>query len=285
MAALPDFKALAAADHARLGAAGARALLAAGEAWKLAHVLAGGGALIFPHSRVEACGHLVAAVVSACLGCGAERVLVLGVLHALTPGLDAARRRVAAGGDPAAEASWGIQGPGFAGREDWRREFSLDHFLWLWAEATRERPEAPELILAYPYLAGGAPERLPGLERLPRDTALVATMDPFHHGLAYGDAPEAALAPGAGGLELARERIAENLALLAAGDHAAFQAHCVAIKSDARDVGQLLRHLVGPCTPRIHDLAADDMSAPYGAPSPSWVAAALIELASAPAGG
>jgi hypothetical protein len=105
---------------------------------------------------------------------------------------------------------------------------------------------------------------------------LVATADPVHHGHGYGDA--APLAPESGGLAMARERIEEGLALLAAGDHTAYQRHCVRTKSDARDVGQVLRHLLGPCQGRLHDLVADDMSAPYQAPPPTWVAGALVEF-------
>jgi len=49
-------------------------------------------------------------------------------------------------------------------------------------------------------------------------------------------------------------------------------------KSDARDVGQVLRHLLGPVSGRVLDIVADDMSGPYNAPSPTWVAGALMEL-------
>jgi hypothetical protein len=282
-AGLPDFGALAEKAHASLGSAGARKILDAGRVWDLAPVLRAGGAVLFPHAGIESCGHQTAAAVHACLDCGASRVLVIGTLHALTEELDRARARVADGGDPAREASWGIQGPGLTGRDDWKREFSLKHFLFLWGEETRRRGvRGPEIVVRYPYLAGGHPERLPGIRDVAeaaRDAAVVATGDLFHHGIGYGDAPEQALAPESGGLELARRRIDEGLSLLAAGDFAGYNAHCVAAKSDARDVGQLLAYLRGPIEGRILDLVSDDTAASYGAPAPTWVAGALVAFA------
>ena len=279
---LPDFKAVAERAQERLGPDGAARLLDAGRSWDLAHTLERGGAVVFPHVSLETCGHQTAAAVHACLDTRAERVLVVGVLHALTDELERARVRVAEGGDPAAEDSWGIQGPGLAGRTDWTSEFSLSNFLYLMrVEAARRRVEGPELVVRYPYLAGGRPGALPGideLERVARDAPVVATADPFHHGIGYGDPPESALAPDAGGLELARERIEEGLDLLRRGDHRGYNRHCVDVKSDARDVGQVLRHLLGPVRGRIHDLVADDMSEAYDAPSPTWVAGALVTL-------
>jgi hypothetical protein len=282
MGRLPDFKQLALAAHSRLGIDGARRLLDAGRAWDLAPTLRAGGAVIFPHAGIETCGHLIAAAVHAALDAGANQVLVIGVLHALTAELEAARGRVAAGGDPGSEPSWGIQGPGLERREDWRHEFSLDHFLFLWGEETRHRGVGgPELILRYPYLAGERPERLPGideLEQLARDAVIVATADPFHHGVGYRDPPERALLPEHGGLDLARHKIAKGFALLGTGSYREYNQHCVDNKSDARDVGQAVRHLMGPFTATIHELVAEDTSAAYGAAPPTWVAGGLIEL-------
>jgi hypothetical protein len=272
-----------------LGPDGAARLLDAGRRWDLARVLSDGGALVFPHVSLEVSGHHAAAAVHASLDSGADRVLVLGVLHALTDELEDARVRVAEGGDPSLEDSWGIQGPGIPGRDDWMREFSLSNFLFLLDEETRRRRiDGPELVVRYPYLAGGRPEALPGieeLERLSRDAVIVATADPFHHGIAYGDPEAEALAPDAGGLELARRRIDEGVALLEAGDYFGYNQHCVDAKSDARDVGQVLRHLLGPVSGRVLDLVADDMTEAYDAPPPTWVAGALIELARKRSGG
>lgn len=269
-------------ERARLGEAGIDRLLEMGRAWNLAPTLEAGGAVIFPHADLEACGHQIAAAVHAGLDSGTERVLVLGVLHALSDEMEAARVRVANGADVTQEALWGIQGPGLAGREEWRREFSLSNFEFLWQRETQRRGiVGPDLVMRYPYLAGGRPEILPGIEELQeiaRDAVVVATADPFHHGIGYGDPPGAALTPQAGGLELARQRIGEGLELLGTGKYWEYNQHCVDAKSDARDAGQVLRYLLGPLQGRILDLTGCDTTAMYGSPPPTWVATALIEL-------
>jgi hypothetical protein len=284
---LPDFKARARTQQAAAGEAGALRLLDAGRAWNLAPVLQAGGSLIFPHATLAVCGRQIAAAVHACLDCGAPRVLVIGVLHARTPELQEARERVASGRDPAQESAWGLQGPGLPGRDDWREEFSLSHFLFLWEHETRRRGiPGPELRVCYPYLAGGRPDLLPGIDVVrewARGAAVVATTDPVHHGIGYGDPPGEALDPESGGLELARRRITEGLALLRQGDYPGYQRRCIAARSDGRDTGPLLHHLAGPLEPRILDLIADDMTGPYNSPPPTWVACALVELRSAPA--
>ena len=279
---VPDFQLKSAQDQARLGEEGVRCLLAAGRARDLSPTLRAGGAVIFPHTSIAACGHQVAAAVHACLDSGAQRVLAIGVLHALTQELEEAKVRVANGEDASREPAWGVQGPGLSGREDWRAEFSLSHFQFLWQqEIGRRGIVGPELVIRYPYLAGGRPDLLPGiaeLQDIAQDAVLVATMDPFHHGIGYGDPPDQALAPTKGGLEAARQSIEEGLSLLQAGEYGSYNRHCVQAKSDGRDVGQVLRYLRGPQEGRILDLIADDMTAAYDKPAPTWVAGALITL-------
>ena len=279
---LPDFKSKTAQEQFELGEEGALRLLDVERKWNLAPTLQAGGAIIFPHLGINACGHQIAAAVHACLDSGSERVLVLGVLHALTDELQDARVRVANGADVTQEATWGVQGPGLSRRQDWQDEFSLLNFLFLWqAEIKRRGIAGPELIVRYPYLAGGRPHSLPGIEELQgivRDAVVVATMDPFHHGIGYGEPPETALFPHAGGLDLARRRIEEGLTLLKLGDYWGYNQHCVSAKSDGRDVGQVLRYLLGPLDGRILDLVWEDMASLYDKPSPSWVAGALVDL-------
>lgn len=279
---IPDFQLKSTQDQARLGQEGVRRLLEAGRAWDLAPVLRAGGAVIFPHTSIAACGHQVAAAVHACLDSGAHRVLAIGVLHALTPELEEARVRVAHGAEASREPAWGVQGPGLSGREDWRAEFSLSHFLFLWQQETARRGiSGPELVIRYPYLAGGRPDLLPGIAELQekaQDAVVVATMDPFHHGIGYGDPPDQALPPTEGGLDRARQSIEAGLALLQSGDYWNYNRHCVQAKSDGRDVGQVVRYLRGPQQGRILDLIADDMTAAYDKPAPTWVAGALIAL-------
>lgn len=151
-------------------------------------------------------------------------------------------------------------------------------------ELKRRRIEkGPELILRYPYLAGGKPEILPGIEELramAKEAVVVSTADMFHHGIGYGDPPDVALYPERGGLDLARRRIEEGLQLLQAGDYWGYNRHCVSAKSDGRDAGQVLRYLLGPLKGQILDLTYADTTAMYKASAPTWVAAALIELKS-----
>jgi hypothetical protein len=207
--------------------------------------------------------------------------LVVSVLHAITEEMEAARVRVAQGSDPELEPLRGIYGPGLPGRQEWRREHALTTFRYLWkTETARRGIPGPVLIERYPYLAGGRPDTLPGIEELAEiaeDAVVISTADSFHHGISYGDPPEKALFPAEGGLALARSRIQEGIDLLARGDYWGYNQHCVSAKSDARDAGQVFRYLRGPMAGRILDLGYTDTTDLYGAPDPSWVAAALVE--------
>jgi hypothetical protein len=268
-------------EHLALGREGALRLLDRGREWDLAPTLNAGGVLVFGHGGVADCGHQTAAVVHACLDSGADRVLVIGVLHALSDELQEARVRVAEGGDLAAEPLRDIQGLGIDGRQDWRADHGLVSFRYLWrAETERRGIQGPVVIERYPYLAGGRPDTLPGiedLEELARDAVIVSTADPFHHGIGYGDPPEEALPPDGRGLALARKRIQEGIELLERADYWGYNQHCVEAKSDARDAGQVFRYLCGPMDGHILDLAHTDTADFYNAPPPTWVAGALIE--------
>lgn len=269
-------------ERRRLGRKGVRALLERGRAFRLAPVLEAGGALVFPHAGLLSCGHQIAAVVEACLDSGADRVVVVGVLHAQTPRLRQARARVADGGDVREEPLWGVQGPGLDRDGAWRDEFSLSNFLHLWKHATRcRRIVGPRLVLRYPYLVGDRPDLLPGVDEVEhqaRDAVIVSTADPFHHGIAYGTPPERALPPDTEGRALARSRIQVGLDRLGPGDLAGYVRHCIEDLGDGRDAGPLTRHLVGPCRGEILDLTVEDTTALYEAPPPSWVACALMAL-------
>jgi hypothetical protein len=281
---IPDFKAEAAETQNQLSDKEVQDILDAGKAWDLAAALQVGGSIIFPHAGIKVCGHQIAAAVHACLSSGADRVLVVGVLHALTEDLQDARVRVSKGADVTQEESWGIQGPGLEGRQDWLGEFSLSHFLFLWEEEIKRRGiKGPELIIRFPYLAGGRPFILPGIEELQQVVAegavVVTTADPFHHGIGYGDAPEDAKFPEEGGLELAQQRIEEGLEILEVGDYWGYNQHCANIaKSDARDAGQVVRYLLGPLKGKILDIVWEDMAPLYHKPNPTWVTGALTEL-------
>lgn len=269
-------------EHAALGETGTLDMLERARQWDLAPVLRAGGVLIFPHAGVADCGYQVAAVVNACLDSGADRVLVVSVLHAFSDEMDQARIRVAGGEEPSQFACWGIQGPGIEGRDEWRYDHVLTSFRHFWqAEIKRRGIVGPQIIERYPYLAGGHPERLPGIVELveiAEHAVVVSTADPFHHGIGYGTPPEDALDPlEGGGLELARRKIEEGIHILAKGDYWGYNQHCVRAKSDARDAGQVFRYLRGPMQGRILDLTYSDAADLYHAPPPTWVAAALIE--------
>jgi hypothetical protein len=270
-------------EHDALEQQAIERLLDEGRLWNLAPTLEAGGVLVFAHAGVGDCGHQTAAAIHACLDSGAERVLLVCVLHALSEEMEEARVRVAQGGDLGKEPLRGIQGPGLLGRDEWRWDHSLYTFDLLWeAELARRGIEGPELIVRYPYLAGGRPETLPGIDELveiSRDAVVISTADSFHHGISYGDPPEKALYPAEGGLALARSRIQEGIDLLARGDHWGYNLHCVSAKSDARDAGQVFRYLRGPMTGTILDLTYTDTTDLYNAPAPSWVAAAMVEWA------
>lgn len=269
------------AEHEALGDHGTLRLLEQSEQWDLSETLSEGGVLVFPHAGVADCGHQIAAVVRACLDSGTAKVVVISVLHAFTDEMERARIEVAAGEDPSAFEFWGIQGPGITGRSEWLNDHALYSFRHFWkAETQRRGTQGPEVIERYPYLAGGKPESLPGMEELRElaaDAALVSTADPFHHGIGYGDSPEQSLAPEAGGLELARQKINEGIQLLASGDYWGYNQHCVEAKSDARDAGQVFRYLRGPMQGEILDIAVTDATELYDAPPPTWVAGALID--------
>ncbi|MEP7200048.1 MAG: hypothetical protein ABI874_09540, partial [Chloroflexota bacterium] len=269
-------------ERAELGAQGIDQILERGRQWKLSQTLQDGGSIIIPHAGLKICGHQIAACAQACLDSGAQRVLAVGVLHALTDELQDARMRVANGADVTKEKYWGMQGPGLGGYDDWASEYSMLDFLFLVeAEAKRRGMKPPEVIVRYPYLAGGRPMILPGiaeLQQIVKDGAVViSTADAFHHGIGYGEPPESALYPEQGGLVLARKTIGEGLAILQMGDYWGYNQHCVSAKSDARDAGQVVRYLLGPLEGRILDITYADMTAMYASPAPTWVTAALIE--------
>lgn len=268
-------------EHVALGEEGTDRLLEAGKQWNFSETLRSGGVIAFPHAGVADCGHQIAAAVHGCLDSDAERVVVISVLHAFTDEMEAARARVAGGGEPSVEETWGIQGPGITGRTEWLSDHALFSFRHLWkAETGRRGIEGPEVIERYPYLAGGKPELLPGIDELQKEcegAAVVTTVDPFHHGIGYGDSPEDALYPEQGGVDLAHQKIGEGIELLERSDYWGYNQHCVEVKSDGRDAGQVFRYVRGPLTGAILDIVVTDATDLYGAEPPTWVAGALIE--------
>lgn len=280
-----DVLALYQREHAELGEAGTLRHLERGREWDLSGTLRDGGVLVFPHAGVDDCGYQIAACVHACLDSGADRVLVISVLHAFTDEMEAARQRVAAGGDPADEVFWGIQGPGIDnGRGEWQGDHALMSWRHFWNAEIKRRglsdAQTPQMIERYPYLAGGKPDKLPGIDdlaKLAEDAVIVSTADPFHHGIGYGDTAETAFEPDVAGLARAQKVIEDGIALLEQGDYWGYNQHCVTARSDARDAGQVFRYLRGPLTGRVLDMSYTDSSELYQQPKPTWVAAPLVE--------
>lgn len=279
-----DIHALYAREHAELGESGTLEHLERGRQWDLSATLKQGGVLVFPHAGVKDCGYQIAACVHACLDSGADRVIVISVLHAFTDEMEQARRRVAAGGDFRQEAAWGIQGPGIEGREEWKGDHALISWRHFWNAEVKRRglsaAQIPQVIERYPYLAGGHPEQLRGIDdlaKLAENAVIVSTADPFHHGIGYGDSPEESFDHDAAGIQRAKAVIEEGTAILAQGDYWGYNQHCVKAKSDARDSGQVFRYLRGPMKGRVIDITYTDSSEIYHQPPPTWVAAPLVE--------
>jgi hypothetical protein len=279
-----DIIAMYTREHEELGDAGTLEHLERGRQWDLSGTLASGGVLVFPHAGVKDCGYQIAAAVHAALDSGADRVVAISVLHAFTQQMETARRAVAAGGDPAEWPFWGIQGPGIEGRREWTGDHALMSWRHFWNAEIKRRglPESkvPQMIERYPYLAGGHPERLPGIDDLAalvKDAAIVSTADPFHHGLGYGDTPENSFDHDAEGIRRAQAVIEDGMRILSEGDYWGYNQHCVTAKSDHRDAGQVFRYLRGPMVGRVVDITYSDAADLYKAPPPTWVAAPLVE--------
>jgi hypothetical protein len=279
-----EIHALYAREHAELGESGTLKHLEKAEQWKLGDTLKAGGVLVFPHAGVHDCGYQIAACAQAALDSGADTVIVLSVLHAFTEEMEQARRRVAAGGDPANEEFWGIQGPGINGREEWKGDHALISWRHFWNAEIKRRgltdSKVPRMIERYPYLAGGKPEILPGIDdlaELAKNAVIVSTADAFHHGIGYGDTPDTAFEPDEVGLAKAKSVIEEGIRILEKGDYWGYNQHCVEARSDARDAGQVFRYLRGPMTGRVLDITYTDSAELYHQPRPTWVAAALME--------
>lgn len=251
----------------------------------LIQILAEGGTALFPHSSIIKCGDQSAAAayasIMACQKTGKNQILVLGVLHSLSNQLLEARKRELAGDDLSSEPCRGIFGPDLPGEEILSLEFSLDNFLFL-AQKTAERYglQLPKLIVRYPNLVNGNPETLPGiadLKNLASDSIVVATADLCHHGLAYGQ--ENALPLSEIGLEFAKNSIKDHLSYFSNQNYLLYRENCLKVKSDSKDVGQVLQYLLGPLIGKICDLRLVDVSDLFdNEPQPSWVAATLVGL-------
>lgn len=286
-----EWKEFYASERARLGETGLQTCLDRAPSLELP--AAGQGALVFPHTRLETSGELAAAVALAVLRSGCEEVLALGVLHGAREADAGLVERARGGEERARRTLRRVHGPGLAGDAGrWREEFSLDGFLALLETAARRlgvRP--PRVVCRFPFLVGETPDDLPGMEelrmRVANGAVLVATTDPVHHGAGYGARPEDCRPrEDPRTADFARVAIENSFGLLAARDYAGFLRHAAGVRSDFRDTGPVLAHLLPGARLEVavhgKPLLVDYADA-LGAPPPTWVAAALATFTAAPA--
>ncbi len=273
-----EWKQYYAAERARLGEAHLQRLLDAATPLPLA----AGDALIIPHTRLEVTGNQIAAAVATIVASGADRVLALGVLHGARRA-DAEHVAAARTGDTTAiHALRGVHDEAGIASE----EFSLDGFAVMLALAAARAGREIEVIRRYPFLVGAEPATLPGLDELAAlvddGVALLVTTDPIHHGYAYGvDAEDCLDEHDAATLAAAAAAVDAQLALLSEERFDEFQQLAAQQRSDFRDTGPALAALIGGGFEwTMHDLALVDYSEALSAPTPSWVAGALITTTS-----
>jgi len=274
-----QWKAFYADERARLGPAGLGALLDRAADVELPE----GGALVFPHTLLSATGELTAAVARAILRSGAHEVLAIGVLHG---GREAEAELVARARAGQIEARTTMRRVHDAAAPTCAEEFSLDGFMALLeAAAGREGRAAPRVHARYPFLVGEDPSSLPGIDdlaKLAERMPVVATADPMHHGAGYGVPAGQRRAEGDESTRAwARACIETQLDLLARGEWAAFARLAVEVRSDFRDAGPVLAHLLrSAVTLRgdVLELRLVDYAAVLGAEAPSWVAGPLMRL-------
>jgi hypothetical protein len=237
------------------------------------------GAFVFPHTRLGISGRLTASVARAAARLD-RHVLAIGVLHGARErdAEDVARARA---GDPRAREQFrGIHDETGLAAE----EFSLDGFRALYERACLREGRTPRLTARYPFLTGERPEDLPGLESLAtlvRESLVVATADPVHHGAGYGTAEtldESLVETRA----VARRRIEDQLGALGRADFSDFARLCARDLSDFRDAGPLVALLRPRCAWTLEELALVDYSDVLGARRPTWVAAGRIRVAPLP---
>ncbi len=287
-----DWKTFYADERERLGAAGLRACLERADALGLPARLHGADAVVFPHTRLETSGELAAAAALAAVRSGCDTVLALGVLHGARVKDGALVRDARGGGERARADLRRVHGRGVPGdRRHWEEEFSLDGFsALLGAAADREGRRPLRIVRRFPFLTGENPADLPGIDELltlraaPGGAFLVATADPMHHGVGY-ETPAAALrARGESATaEWALACVRDGFRRLAARDFGGFLRDAEAVKSDFRDPGPVLVHLLGDdLRANVHDLRLVDYSDVLAAPAPTWVAGALATFVSCP---
>jgi hypothetical protein len=164
----------------------------------------------------------------------------------------------------------------------WARDHSLYAFKRLLNDAARLRNvPAPKLFLRYPFLTGTRPETLPGFDelgRIAKDSVIVSTADHCHHGIGYGHTRQEALYFDEAGVAKIRRIIEDGLELLDARHYCEYLRHCTEVaKSDWRDPGPVVHHLLGPLKSKVLAIVPSDFAkSVHQAPAPTWCAGALV---------
>ncbi|MCK4934862.1 MAG: hypothetical protein KAR79_04675 [Simkaniaceae bacterium] len=267
-----------------LGKEGLLKILDKGKQWDLSKTLQQGGSAIFPHTFMKECGYQIASVVHGCLNSGAKTVVALGVLHALTDELLAAKKQEELGEDVSHNPKRGIFFPNKDG-DILRKEFSLHFFKLLWdLERTRRSHAIPELVFKYPFLVNRTPQLLPGIDHLQditKNAVVVATADLCHYGKAYDCQKEKPI--NADSLAFAKKMILTGFEVLKSGNYREYYNYCKNSLSDSANSCSVLRYLLGPLQAQIKDIKLVNVASLFdGSPSPSWVAATLVEMKKAP---
>ncbi len=253
----------------------------------LVHTLSNGGSLFFPHTSILRCGNQIAASalasVLACQKSGKNQILALGVLHGYKDPILSMYLRERAGENLQRDPLRRVFGPGLPYEELISEEYSLESYLFLLPHAAaRLKLDMPKVISRYSICICGDPASISGIEdlkQIAKDSIVVATADLYHHGIAYGFSKEQSIPISPAAYDLAHSIIEGGLPLLAGDDLFAFRKYCRDTFNDARDVGQMLRFLLGPLKGHLRDLTLVDIEYLYeGNPKPSWVAASLVEL-------
>jgi hypothetical protein len=240
------------------------------------------GALVFPHTKARVSGHLVAAVARAVIDARCDEVVALGVLHGARE-RDAELVKKARAGDATALAA--LRRVHDERSPYVEEEFSLDGFRALLdVAASIAGRSAPRVHARFPFLVGETPHDLPGLDDLrslrARGCVVVATTDPIHHGVGYGNDVESAQPiASTKTIGFACACIDAQLDALSKRDFTAFQRAVVDARSDFRDVGPVLAMLLDEANGSMRDLVLVDYADALSTPSPTWVAAPLIAFA------
>lgn len=250
------------------------------------HSLMNGGSALFPHAPISKCGDQIAAVVEAALE-AAERsnknkITVLGVIHSLSEKISEWKYKEIAGENVINSPCRGVFGPDLPNSGILKREYSLNNFLCLMKHALKLRGNPPiEIIVRFPFHVSGQPETLSGIEelqQLTKESIVVATADTRHFFANCGK--EITFPINEQTLEMIREEVQIGLDILKTEDLLGFRQYCYKTMSDASEVGQILRTILGPLEGHIHDFrlveAFLDRSMEH--PELNWVVTSLIEL-------